>query len=223
MKDIVCVVMAKQPQVGWTKTRLSPPLTLVQAAVLYEALLLDTIALVSSLPLTLALVISPPGSHAYFSSITPPHTLLLPIEGKDIGVCLSQAFQCLLGMGWKKVFALNADGPSLPPDYLLQAVKLLGDREIVLGPAQDGGYYLIGMQRPHLGLFQGITWSTGQVFVQTLARAQALGLSVGMISEWSDVDTNAELQQLRNDLNSLPSDRLVHTRKLFAQWGELVF
>jgi len=223
MKDIVCVVMAKQPQVGWTKTRLSPPLTLEQAAILYEALLRDTIALVSSLPLTLALAISPPNSHAYFSSITPPHTLLLPIEGKDVGACLTQAFQCLLGRGWRKVIALNADGPSLPPDYLLQAVKLLGEREMVLGPAQDGGYYLVGMQRPHLGIFQGIAWSTEQVFTQTLERAEALGLSVGVTSAWYDVDTSADLQQLQNDLNSLPSDRLVHTRKFFAQWGGMVF
>ncbi len=199
------------------------PSTLEQAAILYEALLRDTIALVSSLPVTLALVISPPRSPHYFSRITPPHTLLLPIEGKDIGACLSQAFQFLLGTGWRKVFALNADGPSLPPDHFLQAVKLLGDSEIVLGPAQDGGYYLVGMQRPHLGIFQGIAWSTGQVFAQTLERAEALGLSVGVTSEWYDVDAIADLRQLQNDLTSLPSDRLIHTRKLFAQWGGMVF
>ncbi len=223
MKDSICVIMAKQPQVGRTKTRLSPPLTLEQAAILYEALLRDTIALVKSLPITLALAISPSSSRAYFSSIVPPHTLLLPIEGKDIGACLTQAFQCLLGRGWTKVIALNADGPSLPPDYLLQAVKLLGEREVALGPAQDGGYYLVGMQRPHLGIFQGIVWSTEHVFVQTLKRAEALGLSVGVTSVWYDVDTSADLRQLQNDLNSLPSDRLVHTRTFFAQWGGMVF
>jgi uncharacterized protein len=223
MKETVCVIMAKQPLVGRTKTRLSPPLTLEQAATLYEALLRDTIALVSSLPVTLALAISPPDSHAYFKSITPPHSLLLPIDGQDIGICLSQAFQYLLGTGWKKVLALNADGPSLPPDYLLQAEKVLGESEVVLGPAQDGGYYLVGMQRPHLGIFQGISWSTEQVFLQTLERAEALGLSVGVISEWYDVDTNADLRRLQNDLDGLPSDRLVHTRKLLAGWGEMIF
>jgi uncharacterized protein len=155
MNEVVCVLMAKQPQVGRTKTRLSPPLTFQQAALLYEALLRDAIALVDGQPgIDLALAISPPGSQSFFSGITPPDAYLLPVEGRDIGDCLSQVFSRLLEMGWRKVLALNADGPSLPTAYLKQAVQLLDEYEVVLGPALDGGYYLVGMQRLHLGIFQ---------------------------------------------------------------------
>jgi rSAM/selenodomain-associated transferase 1 len=223
MNEVVCVVMAKQPQVGRTKTRLSPPLTFQQAAVLYEALLRDAIALVESQPgIDLAVAISPPGSQSFFTRITPPDACLLPVEGRDIGDCLSQAFSRLLNMGWRKVLALNADGPSLPPAYLEQAVQLLDEYEVVLGPALDGGYYLVGMQRPHLGIFQDVTWSTAQVLAQTLERAGILGLRVGLTAEWYDVDTVADLLQLQSDLNSLPPDRLVHTRKFLADFDQAV-
>jgi uncharacterized protein len=215
--------MAKQPQVGRTKTRLSPPLTFQQAALLYEALLRDTIALVDGQPgIDLALAISPPGSQSFFTRITPPDAYLLSVEGRDIGDCLSQVFSRLLDMGWRKVLALNADGPSLPTAYLKQAVQLLDEYEIVLGPALDGGYYLVGMQRLHLGIFQGVTWSTAQVLVQTMERAGALGLRVGLTPEWYDVDTFADLLRLQSDLKSLPPDRLVHTRKFLAYSGQAV-
>lgn len=223
MNETVCVIMAKQPQVGWTKTRLSPPLTLQQAAALYEALLCDAIALVDSQPgIDLAVAISPPSSLPFFTMITPPDTRLLPIEGRHIGDCLSQVFPRLLGMGWRKVLALNADGPSLPPAYLQQAVRLLDEYEVVLGPALDGGYYLVGMQHPHLGIFQDVTWSTAQVLAQTLERAAALGLCVGFTPEWYDVDTADDLLRLQSDLNGLPPDRLVHTRRFLAGLGKVV-
>jgi glycosyltransferase A (GT-A) superfamily protein (DUF2064 family) len=125
-------------------------------------------------------------------------------------------------MGWRKVLALNADSPSLPPAYLKQAEQLLDEFEIVLGPAHDGGYYLVGMQRPHLGIFQDVTWSTAQVLAQTLERAGALGLRAGLTPEWYDVDTIADLLRLQSDLNNLPPGSLAHTRKFLAGFGKTV-
>lgn len=224
MTDTVCVVMAKQPLVGRTKTRLSPPLTLEQAAALYKALLRDVIFLVASQPgIELAVAISPLDSHPFFTKITPPGTLLLPIEDTDIGICLSQVFRTLLGTGWRKVIALNADSPSLPPAYLQQSVKLLDVHDVVLGPALDGGYYLVGMQRPYLGIFRDVLWSTAQVLTQTLERATTLKLDVGLTPEWYDVDTADDLVRLQKDLDGLPADHLVHTRQFFVGFGKLAF
>ena len=218
MNPAVCALMAKQPVVGRAKTRLAPPLTLAQAAALYEALLRDAIDLAAGIPgLDLAVAISPPEAQAYFEAITPPGTLLLPVEGADIGACLAQVFERLLELGWGRVLALNSDGPSLPPAYLQQAVALLEQADLALGPAADGGYYLVGMRCFHPGIFQDVAWSTGGVLAQTLQRAEALGLSAALLPEWYDVDTIADLQRLQTELAGLPAGRLAHTRRWLAE------
>jgi uncharacterized protein len=217
MKETLIIVMAKQPQVGKTKTRLLPALSLREAADLYQALLLDTLSLVANQPWAeLAVAITPPGSRPYFESITPPGTLLLPVDGGDIGECLAQALEVALGFGYHKVLALNSDGPSLPAQYLEQAALYLQGAELVLGPGQDGGYYLVGMSRLHTAIFKDIAWSTAQVFSQTLDRAAALGLRVALTPAWYDVDTPADLYRLQKELESLPADRLHHSRRLLA-------
>ena len=217
LNSTACVIMAKQPQVGRTKTRLCPPLTPQEAADLSEALLLDTIALVSQLPgIDLALAITPPTSQAYFAQVTPLDTRLLPVEGENIGVCLAQAFGVLLDLGYRKVIALNADSPSLPAEFIVQAVDLLDQADLVLGPGEDGGYYLMGMNRLHTGIFDDIDWSTARVLTQTLQRSHALGLSVALTPYWYDVDTFQELKRVNQELGELPADRLTHTRRFLA-------
>jgi glycosyltransferase A (GT-A) superfamily protein (DUF2064 family) len=89
--------------------------------------------------------------------------------------------------------------------------------DVVLGPSEDGGYYLIGAKRIHPALFQGIEWSTPQVTDDTLARARELGLTVAQLPPWYDVDTPADLERIRSDLGSIPGDALPHTRRFFAQ------
>jgi uncharacterized protein len=217
MKETLIIVMAKQPQVGKTKTRLLPALSLGEAADLYQALLLDTLSLLADQPWAeLAVAITPPGSRPYFESITPPGTLLLPVDGGDIGECLAQALEVALGMGYRKALALNSDGPSLPAQYLERAALYLEEAELVLGPAEDGGYYLVGMSRLHAAIFKGIDWSTAQVFSQTLDRAAGLGLRVALTPAWYDVDTPADLYRLQKELESLPADRMPHSRRLLA-------
>jgi uncharacterized protein len=217
MKETLIIVMAKHPQVGKTKTRLVPDLSPGEAADLYQALLLDTLSLVASQTWAeLAVAITPPGSRSYFESITPPGTLLLPVDGMDIGGCLAQALDMSLGMGYRKALALNSDGPSLPAQYLEQAALYLEEAELVLGPGEDGGYYLLGMSRLHGAIFEGIAWSTAQVFTQTLDRAAGLELRVALTPAWYDVDTPADLHRLQEELQTLPPDRLPHTRRWLA-------
>jgi hypothetical protein len=110
------------------------------------------------------------------------------------------------------VIAINSDGPTLPPEYLLEAFADLDEVDVVLGPSEDGGYYFIGYAQPRPALYADITWSTPQVTPQTLARAAALGLTVAQSPPWYDVDTIADLERLRVELTNLPPERLIHTR-----------
>jgi uncharacterized protein len=219
--EAAVIIMAKRPQVGRSKTRLCPPLTAEQAAQLAEALLLDTVALVAAEPRAqLAVAVTPPEAVDYFRGVTPPGALLLQVEGRDIGECLGRVLAELLGRGYRKALALNADGPSLPPEYLRQGIDLLDDHDVTLGPSADGGYYFIGLKRFYPALFEGIHWSTAEVLAQTVAYAARLGLRTALTPEWYDIDTAQDLRRLAAELETLPADRLVFSRRLFSnhQW-----
>jgi rSAM/selenodomain-associated transferase 1 len=218
MNNPILVIMAKKPQVGRTKTRMRPTLTSTEAAQLYEALLKDSIVLISGLEeIELAIAVTPPESILYFRHISPSGTLLIPIECVDIGDCLTQVFECLLEMGYPKVLAFNADGPSVPPQYIHTAVQRLDQEDIVLGPSEDGGYYLVGMKQLFPQIFSGIAWSTPQVLAQTSDKIEALGLRAGLLPPWYDVDTATDLERLQAELTSLPNNRLTYTRQFLEQ------
>lgn len=216
--DSVIIVMAKQPWVGLSKTRLCPPFTFAEAAGIYEALLRDTFELVAGLKnAALAVAVTPVRAVDYFRSITPAGALLLPVEAPDIGGCLSQVLEKLFQMGFRKAVAINSDGPSLPREYLCQALDLLEQHAVVFGPSYDGGYYLVGLTRPQPRLFQGIPWSTDQVLSASLALAAALGLRTAQTPLWYDVDTAAEVRELADELGRLPAEQLPYTRRFLAQ------
>jgi glycosyltransferase A (GT-A) superfamily protein (DUF2064 family) len=137
---------------------------------------------------------------------------LLETEAPDFGECLFHAAASLLDAGHGAVCLLNSDSPTLPTAYLMAAATALaapGDR-IVLGPSTDGGYYLLGLKRPHRRLFEDVDWSTERVSAQTLARAEELGLAVHQLPSWYDVD---DLHALRLLVSELFEDRR------FRVWG----
>ena len=219
MQDPVLVIMAKLPAAERTKTRLCPPLSPAGAAALYEAMLRDTIELVARLEgVQLAIAVTPPEAVGDFRRTSPPHAILLPVAGADIGDCLSEVLERLLAIGYSQAIAVNSDGPTLPIDHLREAVIRLAeaDVDVVLGPSEDGGYYLIGLKQHQPMLFQRIEWSTERVLAQTLARAEEAGLNVVLLPPWYDVDTPADLDSLRSELATLQAEALPHTRRFFA-------
>jgi rSAM/selenodomain-associated transferase 1 len=219
MKPPALVIMAKEPAVGRTKTRLCPPLTLAQAAALYEALLRDTIGLAAGQEgVQLAIAVTPPEALVAFRRWSPSGASLLPVRGADIGDCLNKVLGQLLARGHAQAMALNSDGPTLPASHLRQAVAALASADVVLGPGEDGGYYLIGLKKPHPDLFRDIEWSTERVTAQTLARAEALGLSVALLPAWYDVDTASDLERLRAEVASLPDDAVPYTRHFLDEY-----
>ena len=98
--------------------------------------------------------------------------------------------------------AVDSDSPTLPMAYVREAAAVLGEdrADVVLGPCEDGGYYLIGTRQPHPGLFEGILWSTAQVLGMTLEKARVLDLRVHLLPSWFDVDTERDLRRLHEEM-----------------------
>lgn len=214
---VAVAIMAKQPVPGRTKTRLSPPLSASEAAALYEAMLNDTIRLVAGVAGTqLVVAVTPASSLATWRPHLPAGAMLLGIDGPDLGACLDLTITTLLGAGFSRVIALNSDGPTLPASRIASACALLDDHEAVVGPSDDGGYYLIGLKQPQPSLFSGMPWSTADVLPITLQRAAAIGLSMSQLPGWYDVDTGEDVVRLLADLDRLPADAVLYTRTFFA-------
>jgi rSAM/selenodomain-associated transferase 1 len=199
-------VMAKASLPGQTKTRLVPPLSEGEAATLNTVFLRDAadniLSAAAFANISGWMAYAPAGSEPFFRAHLPERIGLLQTVAPTLGECLRYATLALLRAGHGGVCLLNSDSPTLPVGYLVAAATALaapGDR-IVLGPSTDGGYYLIGMKRPHVGLFEHIAWSTDRVFSQTIARAEALRLSVFELPTWYDVDDAESLQTLIDEV-----------------------
>ncbi len=211
-------VMAKVPQAGRSKTRLTPTLTPEQAARLSAAFLRDITENIAAAgrgtPIHGYIAYAPAGLEALFDGHVAAGTDFVLADGRPavppavqgFGRCLLHAVRELLAKGHAAACVLNSDSPTLPTALLTRAAKLLaapGDRA-VLGPADDGGYYLLGVKAAHAHLFEDIAWSTGNVAEQTTARAREIGLELVTLPPWYDVDDAASLRRLTKDLAAMP-------------------
>ncbi len=190
------IIFAKEPVPGQVKTRLSPPLSAETAARLYQGFLCDTLEEMERLAaLRLALAYSPAGSQTYFQNLAPPGVNLFPQEGADLGERMARAFDRGFGAGFEVVLLRGSDTPDLPGSVVLEAAAVLesGQAQVALGPALDGGYYLVGLTAPHPELFREVAWSGPEVLGDTLARARRLGLKVHLLPQWPDIDNFEDL------------------------------
>ena len=208
MSEELCAVaiMAKASVAGSVKTRLVPPLSYEEAAELNTCCLADVAANLAAAsaraPIHAYAAYHPLGSERFFEDLLPGSFKLLAPREPTIGRSLFHAARDLFAAGYGSVCLINADSPTLPTNLLVEAVRCLhepGDR-VVLGPAADGGYYLIGLKHFHQRLFEAIDWSTERVYRQTIMRAGEIGLPVASLSEWYDVDDEATLALLGREL-----------------------
>jgi uncharacterized protein len=214
-------IMAKAPQPGQVKTRLCPPLTHRAAAEFYRCLLVDKIAQVNALHrVAPAVSYSPANCKPVFEDLTPPHFMLLPQRGDDLGARILGTFEQLFRQGYTQVIVVDSDTPTLPTAYLEQALRLIAAREndVVLGPTEDGGYYLIGLRRAYPELFARMPWSTSQVLPETRRRSEQYGLTVAYTECWYDVDTPEDLLRLRNSLDQIQDGLARHTRQFLQEF-----
>jgi rSAM/selenodomain-associated transferase 1 len=199
-------IMTKAPQAGRVKTRLTPPLTPAEAAELNTCFLRDTATAISQAandaPARGVGVYTPAGAESAYEEILPADFGLIVQRGEEFGDRLSNAIDDLLTVGFESVCLIDSDSPTVPQSAYARAAEALhesGDR-VVLGPSDDGGYYLIGMKRLHRQLFERIDWSTERVAEQTIERATESGLQLVMLPTWYDVDDQATLQRLCAEL-----------------------
>lgn len=199
-------VMIKAPRAGAVKTRLVPPLDHDEAAALSGCFLRDTasnIADVASIGAAEGVAAyTPVGAESAFNGLLHAGFNLVAQRGESFGERLFHAAEDLLALGYQSLCLIDSDSPTLPSPFLVDAVRWLaqpGDR-VVLGPSDDGGYYLIGLKHAHARLFEDIAWSTDQVLRQTIERACELGLEITLLPAWYDVDDGATLGRLCDEL-----------------------
>ena len=200
------IVMAKRPAPGATKTRMTPALSAEQAAELYERLLLDTLDRLSRRTDCTAIVARDhPSSAEYFSTIASELDQLDQV-GDRLGVRLDSVLTAALAQGFDAVFAMSSDSPDLPIAHLDDAFAALDrdDVDVVLGPTEDGGYYLIGWKQRWAPIVTSVEMSTPQVLDDTLAAAHRVGAAVHLAPTWYDIDTIDDLDKLRTAGEAAP-------------------
>jgi hypothetical protein len=206
MSDLL-IVFAKVPLPGLCKSRLAAGIGAGPAARVAEACLRETFRVAEAAcgPATLEWHYDPAGESACASGMAPVRWRTVPQGAGDLGARLAAAFDGAFTRGFRRVAILGADSPLLPAEWLSNAFKALDQASVVFGPAEDGGYYLIGMTRPAPRLFEAIAWSTASVMQDTLERCTALGLGVHLLPRTYDVDTVEDLRRLAEELEAAGS------------------
>jgi rSAM/selenodomain-associated transferase 1 len=217
-RRVALAVMAKVPEAGHVKTRLCPPLTPDEAASLARCFLLDRLEQLREVADSDAMVaFAPREREAEMRALVPREVRLIGQTGADLGARLDRVLTDLLAEGYEGAIAVDSDSPTLPTRYLIRACAEIRDgaANVVVGPCEDGGYYLIGLRAPAPALFVDMPWSTAAVTAETLARARRLGLRLALLPTWFDVDRAEDLARLR-DAAMPEAFRPVRTQALLA-------
>jgi uncharacterized protein len=198
-------VMAKIPGLVPVKSRLHHSLGPEWATLLYRCFLLDRLeALTTLVDVEPLVAFTPSAGRRRMEALAPPGLRLVAQEGRGLGERLSGLLAGLLADGHPGAMALDSDSPTLPMDHVREAAHALarGEADLVLGPSEDGGYYLVGLRRRQAALFQDIPWSTPDVLDRTLDKARRLDLRVHLLPAWYDVDTERDLRRLAEELRN---------------------
>jgi rSAM/selenodomain-associated transferase 1 len=207
------IVFLKHPEAGAVKTRLLPLLGAQTAAELYRALCEEVLR--TTVPRRgeyERLVFFAPPEAAEAVRAWLPGVRLFPQGGGDLGARMSAAFARAFDRGAERAAIVGTDSPAVSRATVTAALDALDEVDVVLGPAEDGGYYLLALRQPRPELFEGVAWSTGAVLEETVARAARGGLRVHRLAPLRDIDTpedlRAEWPRLRSLLEARPDLRL---------------
>ena len=226
-------IFAKYWQPGQVKTRLAAGIGEVPASEIYREFVVTLLKRLAEpdgphpgpLPegegvsrLRRVLCFSPTSRQAAFESIADGWNLQPQGEG-DLGQRMQRYFDSAFEAGCRRVVLLGSDSPNIPIELIQQAFAELTAAEIVLGPTPDGGYYLIGARERTPDVFAGIPWSSMNVWDETIAKVQALGLRCATLPEWYDVDEMADLRRLQSDLATADASELTRLREAIGSHG----
>ncbi|NOS36171.1 MAG: DUF2064 domain-containing protein [Deltaproteobacteria bacterium] len=208
-RENALVVMLKYPEPGRVKTRLVPPLTGVEASCLYRCFIEDTFERIMSLTrcsapderVSIYSAFTPVERRGEILQLLPAGIPLISQRGRGLGERLDNIFSELIASGYKRVVVIGSDSPDIPLEYIGEAFRLLREKpeRVVLGPSEDGGYYLIGMDRANKAPFEGISWGSDTVLRETLAQCKRGAIETSLLPMWRDVDTIEDLEPLINN------------------------
>jgi len=199
------IIFARAPVAGKAKTRLVPALGARRAAELYRCFLLDTLESARKLDAEIVVAVAEARDLRLVRTLAEeacPEARLIVQSGADLGQRIANAVRGTLMRGCPRAVVIGSDSPSLPPRLLREALDLSPDRDLVLGPCYDGGYYLIGLRAFRPELFSDIAWGSENVLIDTLRRAEGMELSVALLEPWHDVDTPEDLRCLHAHLTA---------------------
>jgi uncharacterized protein len=188
-------LMVKYPEPGMVKTRLAADIGMEQAALIYRQLI--TRVMNQTMPIGAGyeryMFYDPPNRKQDFVSWFPDE-IFMAQSGGDVGRRMDNVIRRLLKKGADKAVITGSDIPDISSEIILRAFEMLDRVDVVLGPARDGGYYLIGMKRPIPEVFRNITWSSKDVFMETVKVIKLSGISYGALPALSDLDTIEDLK-----------------------------
>ncbi len=198
------IVMLKAPRAGTVKTRLTTLLTEESAAALARCFALDTIAKAKSVAANVIVAYAPADARLELETLLPGNLHWIEQRGQDLGERLAAVTAETEAANFAPFVVIGTDSPTLPAAFISEALRALAANEcdVALGPADDGGYYLIGLRQFVPDLFQNIEWSTPLAYEQTARNATLLNQQILRLPVWYDVDTPLELLRLRDELNA---------------------
>jgi hypothetical protein len=214
----VLLVFAKVPRPGNVKTRLTPALTPDEAAQLYRSFLQDALDLYAELDIDVRLYLAPPLPEDGLDGI-PDRVSVHEQSGDGLGPRMQHAFREAFDDGYERAVVVGTDHPTLPLAFVRQSFDALDAPDaLCIGPSEDGGFYLLGMTAAYPQLFEGMTYSHGEVFTDTLARVRTTDAQCTVLPRWYDVDMPAALRRLLDDLEEtdVPAPRTRSTVEQLA-------
>lgn len=182
-------IFAKQPTVGAVKTRLAAATSAAFAQRVAQGFLEDTLDRCAKVDAERSIVYAPAAATAFFQSAAGGQYELTPQEHGDLGQRLQSFFTQARQRGFTRIIAIGADSPTLPIEWIADAFIYLESHDVVIGPAVDGGYYLIGVATREFNLFDAIPWSTSRVLGSTMERLKTTDARLALLPPWYDVDT----------------------------------
>jgi rSAM/selenodomain-associated transferase 1 len=204
--------MAKAPRPGLVKTRLHGVLAPEQAAALHRCFVEDVVGQALELPGVRVAVVCPEEDRDLLGGWLPGETAILSQAGQGLAAGLAFALEQFAAAGFRRIVLRNSDSPNLPAARLSEALRCLEESDVVVGPTEDGGYYLVGARQAHPGLFDATTMGTSSAIGALRETAQSLGLSRTELAPWYDVDTPDDLWRLHADLRREPHRAVVTAR-----------
>jgi hypothetical protein len=192
MNPNVLIIFAKTPDPRSVKTRLKGHLTNEERVGLYEEMLRDTVQRLQFIPEVDTVICYTPESGEQYFSIFGLTTFVQ--KGNDLGERMYNAFEKVFKKGYKRAALVGVDIPGLNATIVSGAFRMLENMDVVFGPANDGGYYLVAMNSPLKDIFSGVVWSSERTLLESVKKAESLGLRVGFTEELIDIDTIDDLR-----------------------------